>query len=103
MAVLRVVLTLLLALFAVQASTAAVAAAAAVCAETCADDGPDGRCAPTCADCVCCDHGTRPLAAVAAPADALAPSLRTLAAGPRLAAPARDPREIFHVPRRDLV
>ena len=51
----RVVVALVLALFMVQALGTA-SAAPEPCAQQCQDDGPDGQCAPDCADCVCCVH-----------------------------------------------
>lgn len=27
-----------------------------ICSQTCPDDGPDGKCPASCADCTCCPH-----------------------------------------------
>jgi hypothetical protein len=95
----RLALALLLALFVGQVLVVPAAAALEVCAATCPDDGPDGTCDPTCADCTCCDHGTQPLAPGAS---ALAPvvlRVRALADAILPAMPASDSRDVFHVPR----
>jgi hypothetical protein len=85
--------------FAILQSAGVLTYATVQCVETCPDDGPDGQCAPTCADCSCC---VRP------PGDV--PALLVAAARP--GSPSRpgyfvsvthlasaDPHEILHVPR----
>ena len=73
--------------------------AAVPCVEECQDDGPDGECAPTCEDCVCCAH---PRAGIGAP---MASVLIESARGSHLVAPEQSPpegelEEILRVPKR---
>jgi len=70
---------------------------AAECRAGCADDRPDGRCAPLCTDCSCCFHAqpvTRAATAtLTAPARGWAP-LREFCG----ALPSPEPNDILHVP-----
>ena len=73
-----------------------------VCSTTCSDDGPDGRCAPTCFDCTCCHHVARPIAADPGIARLSAPTLLDAAPSEGRRVPASDPEDVFHVPKLDL-
>ena len=70
-----------------------------VCVEHCDDDDPEGNCAPTCEDCLCCAHGR---VTPAGRAGAVAPLVRT---GVRVDSPAQtapdspEPADIFRVPK----
>jgi hypothetical protein len=94
----RILLGLLLALSLGEVMASPVLAAIEVCTATCPDDRPDGTCDPTCADCVCCSHGVRPLDAASMPATPIAPFVRELPEQPAPIAPLSAPRDIFHVP-----
>jgi hypothetical protein len=93
----RIVLLLAFALSALQA-TGLAAGVEVLCVERCQDDGPDGRCAPTCQDCLCCAQPrVYPLGAPAAMVP-VQPVARV--AWPALATPASaDPGEILRVPK----
>jgi hypothetical protein len=72
------------------------------CALTCTSDGPEGDCAPFCADCICCPalRNGIPLEIATPP-----PAPARLAAGldgDHRILPAL-PEEIFHVPRSALL
>lgn len=54
---LRVLLCLILVLFAPAGGGFFPAVSAEVCAESCEDDDAQGHCAPDCSDCTCCTHG----------------------------------------------
>jgi hypothetical protein len=91
----------LLALFLGQA-LAAPTLAVEVCSATCPDDGPDGTCAPTCADCGCCGHAGRSLFAPQATSKPVAHAARSALAGADLRPPAALPQDVFHVPKPPL-
>jgi hypothetical protein len=69
------------------------------CMQDCDDDGPDGRCPPNCADCVCCTHQS-PLVV-----DTFTLAPPALHHGQRFALDAvdepasADPRELQHIPK----
>jgi len=96
----RILAAVILALFVAQ--TAGLSLAASVtCVQTCEDDGPDGQCAPSCADCVCCAH-SRYTAALPASAPILA-NVNASRSWPSDTPPAdSDPQDIMHVPKRSL-
>ena len=66
------------------------------CLETCEDDGPDGGCAPTCDDCVCCVGAAAILAEVPGAEARLAG--RREPSAPPVVLPG-SAAEILHVPR----
>jgi hypothetical protein len=73
------------------------------CVEICSDDSPEGRCAPSCADCACCVHAVR---SQTTDADVRLPlpasSRRDAASEPPLSS-SSDPGDVFHVPKPSLV
>jgi len=72
----------------------------AVCPERCPDDGPDGRCPPSCLSCPCTARPARP---VSAPIAETPETRHEAARSPLAVAPrAPEPRDIFHVPKRFL-
>jgi hypothetical protein len=95
----RLVAAVILTVFFFQAAGVALAAGAP-CAQQCEDDGPDGRCAPTCVDCICCGH---PRATFARPPSMIAPSEAKIAepfvhdGDP----PQTDLKEIVRIPKRN--
>lgn len=95
----RLGVALLLAVFLGQALTSPSFAVVAVCVAACPDDGPDGDCAPVCVECGCCANAPRTL--VASPVVSVLPAARShrVAAAPAAHLPARDPQDVFHVPR----
>ena len=95
----RFALALLLALFVGQALVYPAAAALEVCAEACPDDGPDGTCDPTCADCTCCSHTARPLAVLGSTATPISASSAAPTVPACPAAPTARSCDVFHVPR----
>ena len=69
------------------------------CSVVCADDGPDGRCAPDCADCLCCANGVpSPLAMHTVSVD-LARTCERVRIGEHSRVPSRSPADVFHVPK----
>lgn|GEM_PF-5179076 len=73
-----------------------------LCSTACADEQPDGTCAPACVDCGCCGHSSR---SVLAPEGASEPVVRTArctAAAPDPRPPAAFAADVFHVPKRPL-
>jgi hypothetical protein len=68
------------------------------CAQRCDDDGPDGQCAPTCQDCLCCAHAR---VAFVAPTAVFTPgearAIRSLA--PDGQPPEAATQDIFRVPK----
>ena len=84
-----------------QATGLDLAVAPEACTTTCPTDGPDGSCAPLCADCFCCpilrsciqpDNGfSSPLACARAPEPEREPLPLTA-----------DPADIFHIPKTQL-
>jgi hypothetical protein len=69
------------------------------CAEQCEDDGPDGQCAPTCEDCLCCAHSRAAFSA--APPDVVPLQLRAgLDQGTEGGPPEAEIQEILRVPKR---
>jgi hypothetical protein len=69
------------------------------CVEQCEDDGPDGQCAPTCQDCLCCAHSR---AASSSPPPEVVPlELRAgLAPAADVSPPETEIQEILRVPKR---
>jgi len=83
----------------IRIAAAPVVVAFAECVETCPDDGPDGKCSPSCDDCACCARPVTP-----PPRDAkveLLPTVIALAIGElvRHSPPSPEPRKILHVPK----
>jgi hypothetical protein len=93
----RIVTALALALFLFQAVGVSMAPEIP-CAGECEDDGPDGQCAPTCQDCLCCAHAR---AVFSAPAEVMIPGAvrvgRVCAADG--APPQADAGDILRVPK----
>jgi hypothetical protein len=85
-------------LFAVQAGGLALAVETA-CFERCEDDGPDGNCAPTCADCRCCAQPRVPPTPTSDDLIPPAPVARR-SWSPQAAPVSPDPSEILRVPKR---
>jgi hypothetical protein len=94
----RALAIVFLALFAAQAGGLALGVET-TCYERCADDGPDGECAPTCADCLCCAQPRAPAAAprIAGLVPPPAVTRPSFAVQAEPAAP--DPAEILRVPK----
>jgi len=70
-----------------------------VCTDTCPGDDTQGTCPPLCADCTCCSHTSRTLAAGPDVAAGPLPSA-SLPSAPEAPIPSSaEPRDILHVPR----
>lgn len=67
------------------------------CFEHCADDGPDGRCPPMCATCLCVPQAAPTKAPVAVGPLTIVPS--ALAVVSALGPDAPESCDIFHVPK----
>ena len=98
----RLTVAILLAWFLGQTLASPALAPVAVCSETCSDDGPDGTCAPTCADCGCCSHASRSVIAPQRMSKPVAHAAPCTPASADLRAPAAFPQDVFHVPRLHL-
>lgn len=70
------------------------------CVDTCADDGPDGRCAPLCSDCACCAHPAPSLVGTIGARLAPPPFRHAVPERPQRGLVPPGPRDIFHVPER---
>jgi hypothetical protein len=95
----RFVAALLLAVALGHVAATPLASALEVCAAACTDDDPEGRCAPTCADCTCCTHAPAAFVACAEAGAARPAPGRCVAFDAAARAPASDPVDVFHVPK----
>jgi hypothetical protein len=95
----RLAFLLALALCVAQATPVAATAAPGPCEVACADDAPDGKCAPICDDCACCDHAARPLMVDPEAVEARSTVARSAAPVAPARAPTGEPADVFHVPR----
>ena len=68
------------------------------CQQACTEDGPDGRCPPTCNQCVCCPHLLPGLFAAAVVLPQPGPA-RAAGPGDALVLKSSPQREILHVPK----
>lgn len=97
----RLLLTFGLALHFALAGGVSTAAFEERCEQRCPDDGPDGKCAPTCVDCTCCVHVR--LAELSAGLASPLPAVRTgVIAAPVVHPSSPEPGEILHVPIASL-
>jgi hypothetical protein len=96
--VLRILLAIVSALLLGQALAPAGFAAAEVCTAGCPDDGPDGEWSRTCVVCGCCQAPRCSVACCGVPAP-VTPDAPGVATGGDSRLPARDPQDVFHVPR----
>ena len=94
----RLLLILVIALVAGQVALATTASREP-CSVACADDGPDGRCAPDCADCLCCVNGVPSPLAVQVVAIDLLYTCEPVRMGEHSRMPFRAPADVFHVPK----
>ena len=97
---LRLLVILVTLASAVRVAAAPFVVAFAECVESCPDDGPDGKCSPTCDDCACCARPVTP--PPRAPAIELLPTVISIAIGGAVpyTPPSPEPRKILHVPKR---
>jgi hypothetical protein len=98
----RLTVAILVALLLGQALASPTLALVEVCTATCPDDGPDGTCAPTCADCGCCGHASRNLIADRGTSKPVPDAARCTLSGADLHPRAAFPQDVFHVPRLHL-
>lgn len=101
MRVVRIVLAITLALFLAQATGIAAFAQSDDCEENCPGDAPDGHCPPDCDACFCCPSA-RPILPVQFAVDPRLPLLGPVSWSSDMLPRSADPREIFHIPKRQL-
>jgi hypothetical protein len=93
-----IVLSLAVALLAVQVSGISLWLLPTACQEGC-DGDSDGSCPPTCSRCTCCFHPRSFVGKETPRALTLLGNVRFTAAGADRLPPSPPPREILHVPR----